>query len=301
MSTKIEIDLNELEKKVSEGLTDIELADYFNCSYTFIGKTRRNLGLKANVRRVGKKILIDREKFIEEINNGRSNDELAKIFKVSPGSIKKAKERFGLQNLDQRINEPLILSHIQEEILFGSILGDAYVNPHGKNCSICIQHSKKQEDYLKYKCNYFPEEIYTISEYSRNDIRTNKTYEVINVSFQSNLSFNKFRNMFYDDEKHKHIPIDQLENYYTPLAMAIHYCDDGWNEGNSAVFATCSFSKEELFEFKKFLFNKYNLETTIFGENRLRIRTCSYDLFINLISNYIPESMKYKITKKVVS
>lgn len=70
--------------------------------------------------------------------------------------------------------------------------------------------------------------------------------------------------MFYDSNGKKIIPIKFLEEYYTPLAMAIHYCDDGYNEGHAAVFATCSFTLEELEQFKKFLFDKYSIETTLY-------------------------------------
>ena len=136
-----------------------------------------------------------------------------------------------------------------------------------------------------------------ISNYIRTDIRTDKEYGVITLQLYANECFNIFREMFYRDKKI--IPIKYLEEYYTPLAMAIHYCDDGWNEGNAAIFSTCSFTKEELLHFKKFLFNKYGLETTIFGQNRLRVRACSFNLFKSLIKPYIPECMNYKIEKVV--
>lgn len=300
MPKKVIINEQEFIEQWESGKTDTELAIVFNCSNSYIGKYRKQLNLKANVRRVGKKTLIDREKFISLVNEGKSNQELSKIFNVTPPSIKKAKKRFGIQNEDERSNKPIILTHEQKEVLFGSALGDAYIQIQQKNAEVVIQHSKKQEEYISYLQSYFPNIPHFISSYERCDIRTGKTYQVQTLRLNANKAFNEFREMFYNNDKKKIIPIKYLEEYYTPLAMAIHYCDDGWNEGHAAIFATCSFTLEELYELKKFLFNKYSLKTTITkSDHRIRIRACSYDHFIELIREYIPDCMKYKITKKL--
>lgn len=294
---KVNISIDDFKKHWENGLSDIELAEIFNCACSTLSKFRRNLGLKANTKRHGKATLIDREILTKLVLDGFSNSEIAKKLKVTPLSIKNAKKRFGLENTDERINEKIILTHQQEEVLFGTLLGDAYAQIQSKHCCITIQHSKKQKEYLDYILSYFENIPKTINEYSREDVRTNKVYEVCSVRFHANECFDSFRMMFYNDKKH--IPLDKLEEYYTPLAMAIHYMDDGWNEGHAAIFATCSFTKEELQIFRKFLFNKYDLETTISSDNRIRIRACSYDNFIKLIKPYIPTCMNYKIEKVV--
>ena len=155
MGRKFTIDTEKLTKLVKQGKTDSEISIELNCSYSTIGKYRRLLGLKANVRRVGKKILIDRDKLIDLTNQGKTNQELAKLFNVSPLSIKQAIKRFGLEIQDDRINKICNLSHKQEEVIFGSTLGDAYIQIQQKNASINIQHSYKQKEYVDYLTQIF--------------------------------------------------------------------------------------------------------------------------------------------------
>lgn len=293
----VNISIDEFKKHWEKGLSDIELAEIFDCAISTLAKYRRSFNLPANVKRYGKATLIDREILTSLVFEGFSNSEIAKKLKVTPLSVKNAKKRFGLEDTDERINKKITLSKKQKEVLFGTLLGDGYAQIQSRHCCITIQHSKKQKDYLDYLLKYFENIPKTISEYSRKDIRTNKTYEIYSVRLNTNECFDEFRKIFYDDKKH--IPLDKLEEYYTPLSMAIHYFDDGWNEGNAAIFATCSFTKEELHIFRKFLFNKYDLETTLSKDNRIRIRACSYDRFIELIKPYTPECMKYKIEKVV--
>ena len=144
MAKKVNINEIEFIENWKKGLSDIELASIFDCSNSYIGKYRRNLKLKANIKRVGKKILINKDTLIELMNLGKNNSEIAKILKVTPLSVKLAKERFNLENKDERINKYIELTHEQKEVLFGSILGDTYVRVQQKNAEITIQHSQKQ-------------------------------------------------------------------------------------------------------------------------------------------------------------
>lgn len=69
------------------------------------------------------------------------------------------------------------------------------------------------------------------------------------------------------------------------------------------TIASCGFDKESLELFQKFLFNKFNIETTITKDNRLYIRVNSRNLFEYLILPYVKEvpCMLYKLRDLSVS
>lgn len=281
----------------NKGLSDIKLTEIFDCGVSKIQKMRKKLGLPPNKKSVTNTIKISEDDILNLVEQGFTNIEIARKFDCSIATVLNTKKRCGINNRNERENKIIDLSEIQKQVIFGSTMGDAYIYKASKNASIVFQHSLKQKDYVSYLCDFFKDVPHTISQYTKRlDSRTGKIYETYQLNLHTNESFNVFKEMFYRNNK-KIIPIDYLELYYTPLAMAIHFCDDGYNDGSGYNLSTCSFNTEDLIEFRKYLFNKYDLDTIITKANRIYIRKNSVEKFKNLIEPYIPECMMYKLKK----
>ena len=120
------------------------------------------------------------------------------------------------------------LSKEQKSILFGTILGDGYLQKTGKkNARLRLEHGKKQKEYLLWKVkklgNLFQgkakyiERIHPISK---------RKYSYWRHQSQSTPYLGKIRNKFYPEGRKK-IPND-LEHYLNPLMLAVWYMDDGY-------------------------------------------------------------------------
>ena len=203
----------------------------------------------------------------------------------------------GFQRRPLNVNEPISFTKAQKEVIFGTLLGDSHLSLSKKsiNPSFQCSHSLTQKEYVEYKHHLLsPYSKYV--EYTRKTIdkRTGIYYKSSEISIGANESFHQFYKKFYK-EKGKIIPIDFLEEYYSPLALAIHFMDDG-NKSNSYTIATCSFPEQNINQYRDFLLSKYLIETTIQRRNNIvYVRARSREKFTELIRPYIIDSMKYKM------
>jgi hypothetical protein len=91
-----------------------------------------------------------------------------------------------------------------------------------------------------------------------------------------------------------------LENYLTPLALAVWFMNDGSKIGQGARIATNCFSLEEIEFLSLILKNKFNLDTApnLAGKNKgyiLYIKKNSMGTLSKLIKPYMIDSMLYKL------
>lgn len=116
----------------------------------------------------------------------------------------------------------------QKSILFGTILGDGYLQRTGKkNARLCLEQGCEQKEYLLWKVKklgkFFQgkakclQRIHPISK---------QKYCYWRHQSQSTPYLGKIRNIFYP-EGNKIIP-KGLEKYLTPITLAVWYMDDGY-------------------------------------------------------------------------
>lgn len=233
------------------------------------------------------------------VNRGLKDSEIGKLYEVSPQVVYyKRVKTYNIIRKSLRHKESLELSKQQLEVIIGCLLGDGYMR-RGKydtgpyfSCS----HSLKQKEYLFYKSSFFKDLVRIKENYRKiPNKKTGKLYSDITMY----MKVNSFLNFIYDSfyvEKIKIIPFNLLKEYYTPLALAIHFMDDGSKVGNSGyMISTCSFSKEDLNKYIFLLKEKYNLNCSLQHNNRIYIKNSSKELFKNIVNPYICESMKYKL------
>lgn len=223
---------------------------------------------------------------------GYSYAEIADYMGVKPITI----QSYFLRNFGKlKYNgaKEVVLTQRQKEIMFGGLLGDSnlHINLKGINAWGKIEHSLKQEDYLKHKREIFKNITSTVKYSDRFDKRTNKIYYSCRFNFKTNPALNEFYDMFYNDKK----DVPKGLSLLTPEAIAIWYMDDGTKNLNGYTLCTNSFSIKGNYRLISKLLD-YNIEATLQSfKNVIYIKKRSKETFKNLIEPYIIDSMKYKI------
>ena len=178
----------------------------------------------------------------------------------------------------------------QIEVLQGSIIGDAYVAPLGK---IQIEHTVRQRDYVMWKYR----ELASISYPSlpavvqHNVVRSGKTYE--SLRFWTRQFFRPLRDQFYQG-KQKVFP---LELELTPLMVAVWYMDDGHLEAQKhrCILATDCFDDHSLKRIVAAFQNAFSINPVLRKSGKLVFNQENQIKFLNVISQHIIPSMKYKV------
>lgn len=189
-----------------------------------------------------------------------------------------------------RKNQKLIITKHQLEILIGCLLGDAYIHPRGQ---IQIAQSSKQSTYVMWKYKELKSLSYGLpTKIERYDQRYGKNYS--QTRFWLRQYFRPWRNIFYPKDK-KIFPIS-FSKYITALSLAVWYMDDGnYSEGRNVKIATDGFDFESKSNLKFMLKSKFEIESTLHNNGKLRIRYKSLKRFFSIIKPYIHSSMRYKI------
>jgi len=205
-------------------------------------------------------------------------------------------ERIGPHNID-------IIS-----IIIGSTLGDTHLEKRKKGIGtrIIFEQCSKNVEYLMWFHKYLSIRGYCSESIPKLKKRIKKegtffSYRVFSYTFSS---LNWLHSMFYSFDKlqNKYVKIIPLniEEYLTPLALAIWFMDDGSKCGSSAKIATNSFTVKEILFLSKILIEKYSIKSSIVSDGRnkgycLYIYKCSMPLFSSLIKRYMLPSLYYKL------
>ena len=198
-----------------------------------------------------------------------------------------------MQELHRRRNQILVVTNHQEEIIIGSLLGDAYITSRGQ---IQFEQSVHQKEYLFWKHQELSSISYkNISRVRRFDKRYN--HENISYRFWLRQYFITWRKFFYSRNK-KIVPKDIR---LTPLSLAVWYMDDGCFSDNKCIIATDGFSQEDISFLRKLLLEKFNLKSSVKNKSKLLIKKESIEPFFLLIRPYIIPSMLYKISDPVTT
>jgi hypothetical protein len=195
------------------------------------------------------------------------------------------------QTLHVRKHLSYVLTDRQTEILIGSLLGDAYIHPLGK---ICFEQAECQLEYLSWKYREMQNLAYPkIALVTRFDHRKG-TITKSNRFFLRQI-FQSWRYVWYHSGC-KHLP-DHLEQWLTPLALAVWYMDDGHlDKGLAPLFACESFSLDETKLLAKILKCKYHFVVYVNKNKRIRFSRQSTKQFIWLVEPYILPCLRYKVT-----
>ena len=206
-----------------------------------------------------------------------------------------SKERIGPHNKD-------IIS-----IIIGSTLGDTHLEKrkNGIGTRVIFEQSNRNVEYLMWFHAYFSSKGYCSCTKPKLKIRIKqegKVYYQYRINSYTFSSFNWIHEMFYklvDGKYIKFVPLN-IEEYLTPLALAIWFMDDGSSKGKGASIATNCFILEEVNFLCKVLKSKYNIIATPkkYGKNKghiIYIHSNSMKFFTSIVKPYLLPSLYYKL------
>lgn len=191
----------------------------------------------------------------------------------------------------------------------GMVLGDGCIRRKQKeqNYQFLMTHSIKQKEYALWKKSIL-DQISSTKTYIYEYVNTK--YPQITVSTNTRRYFTKLAKLFYTEDRKKILTVEVL-NKLTPLGLAIWYMDDGTlnfhKDGtfSNCEIATCGFSLEENELIQKWFKDKYKLESTIrVRKNKyysIAFSAKNYESFLDIIREYIPSCMAYKVNRKTIS
>jgi len=188
-------------------------------------------------------------------------------------------------------------------VLIGSLLGDCSgTRRSGEGTRFCYRQSVVHKEYLFLLYNFFFSRGYCSNLEPIKYTRVLKGYNKEHSGYEFNTftfrSFNWIYDMFY--RKGKKIINPKLENYLTPLALAIWIIDDGGWANPGIRISTYNFSIDEIEFLISLLKNFYNLNCTIqtfkYGaQSSIYIKKESVPKLIEIVLPYIHYSMYYKL------
>lgn len=198
-----------------------------------------------------------------------------------------------------------VLTKQQKSFAIGSFLGDGCLLQF-KNRTAEIQETKKKEhlEYLEYLSQLSSGWFYIgqekISGYGSEVIvgRTTRSADLYNYC----KDISTFNNGDQDIRLRNGI-IEKI----TPLSIALWYCGDGslsHSEGQQdrAALAICRYTQKEDREIIKQIFEKFNIYPVFYQDTkgywRLRFNLEEANKLFELIAEYIPSCMQYKLPEK---
>lgn len=260
---------------------------------------KNNIEVKSRKTKITDEIL---EKIEELLDKGLTNKQIATELDMSPTTVRKYTTEYLHRETNsiktKSINKKeLELTQEQEEVLYGSLLGDMSLDINYKNARPVINQGGEQEEYFDHKCEIFKNILGKVSKKDRYDKRTDKYYHKYSAKLLAHPKFTEMHELLYPNGI-KTVTKEWLDKI-TPRGLAFWFMDDGNNTG---VLATNCFSYEECTLIKEWFLEKYNIETTIQNQklksgiqHLIYIRACSRADFYDLVSPYIIPSMEYKL------
>jgi hypothetical protein len=194
-----------------------------------------------------------------------------------------------------------------KQVLLGSLLGDASLFKTSLNASYSCSHSPKQKDYLFWKGN-------SLSKYFRTRVRLRNNgpkYKLYVLRTNCSPILTPLHSLCYVQSNkpnrkwEKIIDLSFLEQL-NPLGLAVWYCDDGTYcvRDMSCALMTQGFSHRENLILKDYFLKKWGINVCVTKDHRSYINKTYYKLvfnkveaqkFLTLISDFVPESMTYKL------
>lgn len=210
--------------------------------------------------------------------------------------------------------------------LLGTIFADGSIgkvrtdgSKNGTNGELEITHTSKNLDYLKLvKALLERIEGIKVRITEHNKKTESKTYTLYRLSTNRHNWFTELRNDIYSSARTKMFPKQYIDKFNI-LSLLFLYFDDGTlrvrcYEGTSRIretrvtFCLDSFTLDELNYFRRWLKDKYNLDTHVYRHSkmldlnrgfRVWMNTANTGKFMQLIDPYysLVPSMQYKFVK----
>lgn len=297
-------DNSEIIKLYQDGLTLKQIAKIKKIAPKTIGKILKNAKISFR-----KKYLIDlTDKEVEDIifkfKNKKTIKEIAKEYEISAPAISRLLKSKQIEVVCSERKYDILrqtpINKKQQELIVGNVLGDGCIYREGKNglYKLSFGQCEKQLEYFLWK--------YAMLDPFVNTYRKSIDKRGNSIMYQAaticHKDFKKFADMFYDQNRKKHIP-DNLDMYLTPLSLCVWYLDDGsLNSGVNARIHTLCFTYEDHIKLQDYLVRCFDLRSKIWKRNYknkiyygLSLNKENTQKLSDIIRPYVVDCMKYKI------
>lgn len=184
------------------------------------------------------------------------------------------------------------LTQKQKSLIIGTTLGDGYLRiiPKRKNAFLEVNHSATQKNYVDWKYSIL-QSIVKNKPKSRHGNGNRIAYRFYTRCLSEITDLFRY---FYRDGK-KIIPVDLKID---PLGLAVWYMDDGSRSGGSIYLNTQQFSVEDQNKLQRLLLKQFGINSNLNKDKeymRIRVVTRDAKKFCNIIRQFTPPSMQYKL------
>lgn len=152
------------------------------------------------------------------------------------------------------------LSHDEQAVLVGTLLGDGCLAMHGYNARLHIKHKVAHRALVEFKLGVFRRFI-SMNPHEFDQVLFGKRYPAIQFATRTSPVFTKWHDYFYRDRR-KVVP-NEIAELLCPLALAVWIMDDGAADHVGMTLQTHSFCEVEVKLPAKALSEKFSLCVTI--------------------------------------
>jgi ubiquinol-cytochrome c reductase cytochrome b subunit len=167
------------------------------------------------------------------------------------------------------------------EYIYGSLLGDGFLERHGNGTRLCLQQEYSHKDYLEWLHLYLSSLGYTNIKIPSIQIRIGlkgKKRYILRFKTWTYSNLNYLHEEWYKNNI-KILP-SNIAEYITPLSLAIWIMDDGSRSGKGLKLATNNFTYLECEILANILRKKFNLIVSIHKTGHID----QWNLYIHKIS-----------------
>lgn len=273
------------------GLDDSKIGRILNVNHVTIKNVRERLNLPSIFKYKRK---FSEEKYLEYYKEGKNDAEISKLLNVSKSALQEYRSKLGLKH-NCNIYDNVSLNYDQEQVLIGTLFGDAHLTRVYKNTSGEFVHCKNQKEYCFWKYEKLKDFCALPKDSCQAHYITKKVYYKVICRILTNPVFNFYYDLSYKN-RIKYISRELLYKL-DGLGIATWFMDDGYKQKSSGSYsiATNGFSDLDRSIIIEFFKNKFNIKVTSHKSGIIYIYKQSALTFKKLIEPYIIESMKYKL------
>lgn len=294
-------------EQYNSGLTIRQIAELNNTSYETIRKSLKNnvVWRKKYISDFTKEEI---ELALQMFNSGKSVKDISIHFEISAPAISrflKSNNRIPISSAKKYDDlRNISLTKIQKQFVVGHLLGDGclYKDSEHSNYKLSLSQKKDHAQYFHWK----REMLSPFVNSWRENIDKRKNSIMLNATTICHPDFNFFADSFYKINRTKIVP-SNLEEYFTPLALAVWIMDDGnLNEKVNMRIATMSFSYHDHIILQNYLKNIFAINCNIMNYNykekqyyQITFNKENTQKLSDIIRPYIVNCMSYKIMPKL--
>lgn len=207
----------------------------------------------------------------------------------------------------------MVFSTKQQNLIFGSLLGDGNLQTFNGGRSWRYQALQQHKQYLFHKYDILESLCSSEPKFSQTtDSRTKKVSERWSFNTQTNDSLRFYGNMFYTFDRNKQLWIKDVpfhvSKFLNPEALAYFYMDDGAlkykGKSNAMRICTESFSEEGVIRLNNAIIKNFGIETRVSKHKsssgreglRISIPEAASTKFRELIKPYLVDCMRNKVS-----